>query len=345
MMAKPKPGGRRPRKRERKNVTYGVAHIKSSFNNTIVSITDQEGNVLAWASAGNVGSRAPASRTPFAAQMAAEQCARRAMEHGVRKVDVLVKGPGSGRETAIRSIQNTGIEVTGIKDVTPVPHNGCRPPKRREAESDDGSLHRPGLRVSAGASDEALSRAPRATDEVPDRAAPLPAGRARPHPPPRARLRVPGPAAGEAEGPPHLRPHREAVPQPLRGGQPPEGRHRREPAPLLELRLDNVVYRAGWAATRTQARQFVRHGHVNVNGRRVDHPELPRPQGRRRRASRDKASDDDRRPSQPRHARPPSPPWLEAATRAAQVTVRDLPLREHIDVPVREQLIVELYSK
>jgi small subunit ribosomal protein S11 len=108
-----------------------VAHIKSSFNNTIVSIADQEGNVISWASAGNVGFKGSRKSTPFAAQMAAEQAARRAMEHGVRKVDVFVKGPGSGRETAIRSIQNTGIEVTGIKDVTPVPHNGCRPPKRR----------------------------------------------------------------------------------------------------------------------------------------------------------------------------------------------------------------------
>ena len=125
-MAKPKPGGRRPRKRERKSVTYGVAHIKSSFNNTIVSITDQEGNVISWASAGNVGFKGSRKSTPYAAQMAAEQAARRAMEHGVRKVDVQVKGPGSGRETAIRSIQNTGI-----KDVTPMPHNGCRPPKRR----------------------------------------------------------------------------------------------------------------------------------------------------------------------------------------------------------------------
>ena len=130
-MAKPKPGGRRPRKRERKNVTNGVVHIKSSFNNTIVSITDTEGNVISWASSGGVGFKGSRKSTPFAAQMAAEQCARRAMEHGVRKVDVMVKGPGSGRETAIRSIQNAGIEVTGIKDVTPVPHNGCRPPKRR----------------------------------------------------------------------------------------------------------------------------------------------------------------------------------------------------------------------
>ena len=130
-MAKPKPGGRRPRKRERRNVSHGVAHIKSSFNNTITTITDQEGNVLSWASAGNIGFKGSKKSTPFAAQMAAEKAARGAMEHGVRKVDVQVKGPGSGRETAIRSLQSTGIEVTGIKDVTPVPHNGCRPPKRR----------------------------------------------------------------------------------------------------------------------------------------------------------------------------------------------------------------------
>jgi small subunit ribosomal protein S11 len=130
-MAKPKPGGRRPRKRERRNVSHGVAHIKSSFNNTIITITDLEGNVLSWASAGNVGFKGSRKSTPYAAQMAAEKAARGAMEHGVRKVDVQVKGPGSGRETAIRSLQNTGIEVTGIKDVTPVPHNGCRPPKRR----------------------------------------------------------------------------------------------------------------------------------------------------------------------------------------------------------------------
>ena len=130
-MAKPAEGGRRPRKRERKNVTHGVAHIKSSFNNTIISITDQQGDVIAWASAGNVGFKGSRKSTPFAAQMAAEQAARRAMEHGVRKVDVQVKGPGSGRETAIRSLANAGIEVTGIKDVTPIPHNGCRLVKRR----------------------------------------------------------------------------------------------------------------------------------------------------------------------------------------------------------------------
>jgi small subunit ribosomal protein S11 len=130
-MPKPKPGGRRPRKRERKNVSHGIVHIKSSFNNTIVSISDSEGAVIAWASAGNVGFKGSRKSTPFAAQLAAEACAKRAMEHGLRTVDVLVKGPGSGRETAIRSLMSTGIEVVGIKDVTPIPHNGCRPKKRR----------------------------------------------------------------------------------------------------------------------------------------------------------------------------------------------------------------------
>ena len=130
-MAKPAAGGRRPKRRERKNIAYGTAHIKSSFNNTIITFTDQPGNTIAWASSGNVGFKGSRKSTPFAAQLAAETAARRAMEHGVRKVDVVVKGPGSGRETAIRTIQNTGIEVVGIKDVTPIPHNGCRPPKRR----------------------------------------------------------------------------------------------------------------------------------------------------------------------------------------------------------------------
>jgi small subunit ribosomal protein S11 len=130
-MARPAAGGRRPKRRERKNVTYGVAHIKSSFNNTIVTITDQQGNAIAWASSGNVGFKGSRKSTPFAAQLAAEAAAKKAMEHGVRRVDVMVKGRGSGRETAIRSIQNTGIEVVGIKDVTPIPHNGCRLPKRR----------------------------------------------------------------------------------------------------------------------------------------------------------------------------------------------------------------------
>jgi len=130
-MAQAKPGGRRPRKRDRKNISSGIVHIKSSFNNTIVTVTDVQGNVISWASSGAVGFKGSRKSTPFAAQLAAERAANAAMEHGVRRVEVQVKGPGSGRDTAVRSIQNTGIEVVSIKDVTPVPHNGCRPPKRR----------------------------------------------------------------------------------------------------------------------------------------------------------------------------------------------------------------------
>ena len=128
-MAKAK--AKKPRRKEKKNVAHGRAHIKSTFNNTIVTITDLQGNTLSWASAGNVGFKGSRKSTPFAAQLAAEAAARRAQEHGLQKVDVFVKGPGSGRETAIRSLAAAGLEILGIQDVTPVPHNGCRPRKRR----------------------------------------------------------------------------------------------------------------------------------------------------------------------------------------------------------------------
>ena len=119
------------RKKEKKNIAVGQAHIKSTFNNTIISITDLSGAVISWSSAGQVGFKGSRKSTPFAAQMAAEAAARRAQEHGLKKVDVFVKGPGSGRETAIRSLQAAGLEVGAISDVTPAPHNGCRPPKPR----------------------------------------------------------------------------------------------------------------------------------------------------------------------------------------------------------------------
>jgi small subunit ribosomal protein S11 len=121
----------RVKRSERKNIAVGQAHIKSTFNNTIISITDPVGNVITWRSAGQVGFKGSRKSTPFAAQLAAEQCAKDAMEHGMRKVSVFVKGPGSGRETAIRSLQATGLEIASIQDCTPVPHNGCRPRKRR----------------------------------------------------------------------------------------------------------------------------------------------------------------------------------------------------------------------
>ena len=127
-MAKPK---KKTRKREKKNIAHGAAHIKSTFNNTIVTITDLDGNTVSWASAGNVGFKGSRKSTPFSAQLAAEAAARKAQEHGLKKVEVFVKGPGSGRETAIRSLAAAGLEVMGIQDVTPVPHNGVRPRKRR----------------------------------------------------------------------------------------------------------------------------------------------------------------------------------------------------------------------
>ena len=129
--AKATTSARKPRRKEKKNVTHGQAHIKSTFNNTIVSITDSTGAVISWSSSGDVGFKGSRKSTPFAAQMAAEAAARKAQEHGLKKVDVFVKGPGSGRETAIRSLQAAGLEVGSISDVTPQAHNGCRPPKRR----------------------------------------------------------------------------------------------------------------------------------------------------------------------------------------------------------------------
>ena len=129
--AQKRAAAKKVRRKEKKNVAHGHAHIKSTFNNTIVSITDPMGNVISWASAGQVGFKGSRKSTPFAAQMAAENAARKAAEHGMKKVDVFVKGPGSGRETAIRSLQAAGLDVTGVKDVTPQAHNGCRPRKRR----------------------------------------------------------------------------------------------------------------------------------------------------------------------------------------------------------------------
>jgi len=121
----------RSRKKEHKNVPKGVAHVQSTFNNTIITITDTNGNTISWATAGGLGFKGSRKSTPFAAQMAAEACAKKAIDNGMRTVEVYVKGPGSGREAAIRSLQASGLEISLIKDVTPIPHNGCRPPKRR----------------------------------------------------------------------------------------------------------------------------------------------------------------------------------------------------------------------
>ena len=121
----------RLRRKERKNITSGIAHVNASFNNTTVTITDLQGNAIAWSSSGSQGFKGSRKSTPYAAQMAAEGAARKAMDHGLRTVEILVKGPGAGRESALRALQSVGFEISSIRDVTPVPHNGCRPPKRR----------------------------------------------------------------------------------------------------------------------------------------------------------------------------------------------------------------------
>ena len=121
----------RPRRRERKNITSGVAHVNATFNNTMITITDAQGNSIAWSSAGSQGFKGSRKSTPYAAQMAAEDAGRKAQDHGVKTIEVEVKGPGSGRESALRALQAVGFTITAIRDVTPIPHNGCRPPKRR----------------------------------------------------------------------------------------------------------------------------------------------------------------------------------------------------------------------
>ena len=131
MIVAPKKVKRSRRKKEKKNVEHGCAHIQSTFNNSIVTLTDRTGNALSWSSAGALGFKGSKKGTPFASQMAAETAAKVAMEHGLKSIEVYVKGPGAGREAAIRSLQAAGLEITLIKDVTPIPHNGCRPPKRR----------------------------------------------------------------------------------------------------------------------------------------------------------------------------------------------------------------------
>jgi len=124
----------RVKKREKKNITSGIAFVNATYNNTMITITDAQGNAISWSSAGGMGFKGSRKSTPYAAQVAAEDAARKAMEHGMKTIEVMVKGPGTGRESALRALQSTGFTITSIKDVTPIPHNGCRPPKRRRVE-------------------------------------------------------------------------------------------------------------------------------------------------------------------------------------------------------------------
>src|SRR5712664_1285948 len=191
--AKPAPRKKGGKKRERREVRTGIAHIQATFNNTIVTLTDRMGNVVSWSSAGSAGFKGSRKSTPFAAQTASELAARKAMEYGLKQIEVFVRGPGAGREAAIRSLQAAGLEVTAIRDVTPIPHDGCRPPTRGP--------------------EALLEGRPLFHGQVRHRAAQLPAGPARPQPRQADRLRRPAPR--EAEGKADLRRAGEPVPQVL----------------------------------------------------------------------------------------------------------------------------------
>ena len=253
----------------KKNIAIGQAHIKTSFNNTIVSLTDGEGNVIAWESAGSAGFKGSRKSTPFAAQVTADACARKGMEHGLQKVEVFVKGPGSGRETAIRSLQAAGLEILGVKDVTPQAHNGVRPeeaearlvarsldPKCRNCRREGMKLFLKGERcLTEKCSVERRSYPPGEHG--------------------RGRIK-------QSEYLLQLREKQKA--RRYYGLLEKQFRTYYSKAAkgsgitgetllrMLETRLDNVVYRLGFAASRAQARQLVRHGHFQVNGRRVNIP-------------------------------------------------------------------------
>ena len=272
------PQGRRPaartRRRVRKNIAIGQAHIKTSFNNTIVSLTDKEGNVIAWESAGSAGFKGSRKSTPFAAQVTADSCARKGMEHGLQKVEVFVKGPGSGRETAIRSLQAAGLEILGVRDVTPQAHNGVRP-EEAEAGLDGPRPLGPKCKQCRREGMKLFLKGERCLTEKC-------AIERRSYPPGehgRGRIK-------QSEYLLQLREKQKArryyglLEKQFRTyyekAAPGSGITGENLLRMLETRLDNVVYRLGFAASRAQARQLVRHGHFHVNGRRVNIPSYQR---------------------------------------------------------------------
>ena len=311
------------KRRERKNVEKGQVHIRSSFNNTMVTVTDMGGNALSWASSGGLGFRGSRKSTPFAAQTAAETAAKAAMEHGLKTVEVYVKGPGAGREAAIRALQAVGLEVTLIKDVTPIPHNGCRPPKpiakrcralgispAAMGYAKKESNRNPGGQMRKKKSEYALQLTEKQKVKF---------------------------VYGIMEKQFRMY-YEKAARMPGKTGE--------NLLTFVERRLDNVVYRLGFAMTRREARQLVGHGHFTVNGQRVDIPSYLVKAG-------DVIEVKESSRSSVKFKRltggdAPTvlvPKWLERDKNALKGTVVQMPAREDIDLPVEEHLIVELYSK
>ena len=337
-MAKKQVRTTRIKRSERKNIAVGAAHIKSTFNNTIVSITDPQGNVISWQAAGTVGFKGSRKATPVAAQMAAEAAAKTAMEHGLKKVAVYVKGPGSGRETAIRSLQAAGLEVASIQDCTPIPHNGCRPKKRR----------RGGLK---GAYIMAINRTPvlkRCRQLGID---PVVLG----YSSKKESIRQPKRRRKESEYAMQLREKQKAkfiygvLEKQFRGyfkrAKSMEGQTGENLMTILETRLDNVVFRLGFARTRKEARQMVTHGHICVNGRRVDIPSFRVRPGELVSVAPKAKELLVVKSALVSNERVQVPAWLEIDIEKLQGSVLSLPTRDQIDLDINEQLIVELYSK
>ena len=336
-------GAKKVRRKEKKNVAHGHAHIKSTFNNTIVSITDPTGAVIAWASAGHVGFKGSRKSTPFAAQMAAESAGRRAQEHGMRKVDVFVKGPGSGRETAIRSLQAVGLEVGSIQDVTP--GAAQRLPSAQASEGltmarytgpDCKRCRREKTKLFLKG---AKCDSPKCPIEI------------RPYPPGEH-------GRGRTKDSEYLLQMREkqkcariygVLEKQFRGyyeeASGKSGRTGENLLRILESRLDNVVYRSGFASSRDQARQFVRHGHFLVNGHRVDIPSYRVSESDIVEVAEKSRELDPFMIARAVAGEKPAPAWLEVMPSRLRVLVHSLPVRQVIDTQVQEQLIVEFYSK
>src|ERR1043166_4993710 len=342
----PRPAARKKggKKRERREVRTGIAHVQATFNNTIVTLTDKMGNVVSWSSAGSAGFKGSRKSTPFAAQTAAEQAARKAMEFGLKQVEVFVKGPGAGREAAIRSLQAVGLEITAIRDVTPIPHDGCPPPKRRRVQ--EAAMARyadPKCRLCRREGMKLFLKGSRCfTDKCAIERRNYPPGM---HGLNRGKLTPYGVQLREKQKAKRIYGVLESqFRKYFQWAESQKGVTGENLLRLLELRLDNVVYRLGFAASRRESRQMVAHGHFQVNGRKVTVPSFLAKVGdvvQLRPTSKMGPRVDDNANA----GRGQIPQWLDVDVNAKRGVIRGLPLREDIQLPVTEQLIVELYSK
>ncbi len=342
---KPAPRKKGGKKRERREVRTGIAHVQATFNNTIVTLTDKMGNVVSWSSAGSAGFKGSRKSTPFAAQTAAEIAARKAMEFGLKQIEVFVRGPGAGREAAIRSLQAVGLEISAIRDVTPIPHDGCRPPKRRRVEGRPGMARyrdakcrlcrREGMKLF-------LKGARCFTDKCAIERRNYPPGM---HGLQRGKLTPFGVQLREKQKAKRIYGVLESqFRKYFQWAESQRGVTGENLLRLLELRLDNVVYRMGFAASRRESRQMVAHGHFQVNGRKANVPSFLTKVGdvvQLRSTSKMGPRVDDNANA----GRGQIPQWLDVDVNGKKGVVRGLPLREDIQIPVSEQLIVELYSK